>query len=55
MKEYECGPGTFTFARKGEPRWTRNPYDEPCEFVFSYYSATNEEKSGYIEINKDTE
>ena len=50
MKEYECGPGTFTFARKGEPHWTRNPYDEPCEFVFSYFGTNSLKNSGYKDL-----
>lgn len=52
MIEYECGPGTFTFAKKNEVHWTRNPYDESAEFVFSYYGCNNLKDSGYID-NKD--
>ena len=32
--------------------WCRNPYDEPVEFIFSYYGCTTEEKSGYEEIKR---
>jgi oxalate decarboxylase/phosphoglucose isomerase-like protein (cupin superfamily) len=47
--EYECGPGVATFAKKGQIHWTRNPYDEPCEFVFSYYGTSNLFTSGYVD------
>ena len=50
MTEYECGPGTFTFAKKGEPHWTRNPYDEPAEFIFSYYGTSSLKNSGYVDV-----
>lgn len=51
--EYECGPGVATFAKKGQIHWTRNPYDEPCEFVFSYYGTPNLFDSGYVDHKEE--
>jgi oxalate decarboxylase/phosphoglucose isomerase-like protein (cupin superfamily) len=51
--EFECGPGTFTFAKKNQVHWTRNPYDEPCEFVFSYYGTNSLKNSGYKDLQKE--
>jgi oxalate decarboxylase/phosphoglucose isomerase-like protein (cupin superfamily) len=50
--EYECGPGTATFVSKGRIHWTRNPFDEPAEFVFAYYGASSLEKSGLVDLTK---
>ncbi len=51
--EHECGPGVATFVKKGQIHWTRNPYDEPCEFVFAYYNTTSLHKSQYVDLTKD--
>lgn len=53
--ETVCEPGTAAFVKKNQVMWCRNPFNEPCEFIFSYYGCTTEEKSGYIEINKNTQ
>ena len=51
--EYICGPGVATFAKKGQIHWTRNPFDEPAEFVFSYYGTANLHESGYVDNKAD--
>ena len=53
MVEEECGPGTACFAKQGQIHWTRNPYDEPCEFVFAYYGTPSLHKSGYVDHKDD--
>ncbi|CAN5612707.1 hypothetical protein BH10ACT7_BH10ACT7_27410 [soil metagenome] len=59
VTEYECGPGTATFVKQGRIHWSRNPFDEPAEFVFAYYGAASLDKSGLtdftdqIPINND--
>jgi oxalate decarboxylase/phosphoglucose isomerase-like protein (cupin superfamily) len=50
--ETECGPGMATFVKKSQVHWTRNPYDEPCEFVFAYYGAPSLNDSGYVDLQK---
>ncbi len=50
--EWECGPGTFTFAKKSQVHWTRNPYDEPAEFVFAYFGTNALNESGYVDLQK---
>jgi len=50
ITETECGPGTATFVAKNQVHWTRNPYDEPAEFVFAYYGTTSLEASGYADL-----
>jgi len=50
MTEYECGPGMATFVKQGQIHWTRNPYDEPCEFVYAYYGAPSLQKSRYVDL-----
>lgn len=47
--EYICGPGMATFAKKGQIHWTRNPFDEPSEFVFAYYGTASLNESGYVD------
>jgi quercetin dioxygenase-like cupin family protein len=47
--EYICGPGVATFAKKGASHWTRNPFDEPAEFVFSYYGTAALFESGFVD------
>jgi quercetin dioxygenase-like cupin family protein len=51
--EYECGPGVATFVAKGRIHWSRNPFDEPAEFVFAYYGASSLEKSGLIDLTNE--
>lgn len=53
MTEHECGPGVATFVKKGQIHWTRNPYDEPCEFVYAYYGAPSLQKSVYVDLKED--
>lgn len=53
ITETECGPGTATFVSKRQIHWTRNPYDEPCEFAFAYYGATSLEKSVYVDLTSE--
>lgn len=50
ITETECGPGTVTYVARGKTTWTRNPYDEPAEFVFAYYGAPSLEKSIYVDL-----
>ena len=50
VSESECGPGTTTFVPQGRIHWTRNPFDEPAEFVFAYYGAPSLQKSGYVDL-----
>ena len=45
-----CGPGTAAYARKGQPHWTRNPFNEPAEFVFAYFGCSSLAKSGYVDL-----
>lgn len=51
--EHECGPGVATFVKQGQIHWTRNPYDEPCEFVYAYYGAPSLSKSEYVDLKDD--
>ena len=51
--EYECGPGTATFITGGRIHWSRNPFDEPAEFVFAYFGASSLEKSGMIDLTNE--
>jgi len=53
--EHECGPGTAIFVKKGQPHWTRNPYNEPCEFVFAYYGVPHIDDSGYVDMRTPEE
>ena len=53
--EVVCGEGTATFAKKGQPHWTANPFDEPAEFVSCYFGAPSLEKSGYVDMRTDEE
>jgi quercetin dioxygenase-like cupin family protein len=50
VSETECRAGTATFVRQGRIHWTRNPYDEPAEFVFAYFGSPSLEKSGYVDL-----
>lgn len=50
ITEAECKPGMVTYVEKGQIHWTRNPYDEPAEFVFAYYGAASLEKSVYVDL-----
>lgn len=51
--EYECGAGTATFVPRGRVHWTRNPFDEPAEFVFVYYGAASLVASGLVDHTQD--
>jgi oxalate decarboxylase/phosphoglucose isomerase-like protein (cupin superfamily) len=51
--EHECKAGVATFVPKGQIHWTRNPYDEPCEFVFAYYGAPSLQKSDYVDLKEE--
>jgi oxalate decarboxylase/phosphoglucose isomerase-like protein (cupin superfamily) len=51
--EHICGPGVATFAKKGQIHWTRNPFDEPCEFVFAYYGTASLHESGYVDHKEE--
>ena len=51
--EHECGPGTACFVKKGQPHWTRNPYNEAAEFVFAYYGVPHIDDSGYVDLRTD--
>ena len=51
--EYICGPGTATFAKKDQIHWTRNPFNEPCEFVFAYYGTASLHESGYVDHKEE--
>ncbi|OJX63415.1 MAG: hypothetical protein BGO95_00700 [Micrococcales bacterium 73-13] len=53
ITETECGPGMATFVEQRQIHWTRNPYDEPCEFVFSYYGAPSLWKSAYVDLTEE--
>jgi len=53
--EHECGPGTAIFVHKGQPHWTRNPFNEPAEFVFAYYGVPHIDDSGYVDLRTDEE
>ena len=53
ITEYICGPGEATFAKKGQIHWTRNPFDEPAEFAFSYYGTASLHESGYVDHKPD--
>lgn len=53
--EKECGPGTATFVKKGQPHWTNNPFDEPAEFVFAYYGVPHIDDSGYEDLRTEEE
>ncbi|WP_426323214.1 cupin domain-containing protein [Microbacterium sp. E-13] len=53
ISETECGPGMATFVPKRQIHWTRNPYDEPAEFVFAYYGAPSLEKSVYVDLTEE--
>jgi oxalate decarboxylase/phosphoglucose isomerase-like protein (cupin superfamily) len=50
-----CGPGTATFVKKNQPHWTKNPFDEPAEFVFAYYGVPHIDDSGYVDLRTDEE
>jgi quercetin dioxygenase-like cupin family protein len=52
-EEYVCSPGMATFVKKGQVHWTRNPYDEPAEFVFAYYGVSSLNNSGYVDMQKE--
>lgn len=51
--EYECPAGTATFVARGRIHWTRNPFDEPAEFVFAYYGAPSLDKSGLVDLTAE--
>ncbi len=48
--ETVCPPGTALFVKKGQTTWCRNPFDEPVEFVFTYYGVPSLEKSGEVDM-----
>jgi oxalate decarboxylase/phosphoglucose isomerase-like protein (cupin superfamily) len=50
ITETECSAGMATYVPQRQIHWTRNPYDEPCEFVFAYYGAPSLEKSAYVDL-----
>jgi hypothetical protein len=51
--EYICGPGVATFAKIGQIHWTRNPFNEPVEFVFAYFGTANLHESGYVDYKDE--
>jgi quercetin dioxygenase-like cupin family protein len=53
ITEYEAVAGTATFVAKGRIHWSRNPFDEPAEFVFGYFGAPSLEKSGYVDLTNE--
>lgn len=53
VTEYECGPGVATFVAQGRIHWTRNPFDEPAEFVFAYFGAPSLQASGLVDLVKE--
>lgn len=53
ITEHECGPGVATFVKRGQIHWTRNPYDEHCEFVYAYYGAPSLKASEYVDLTND--
>ena len=48
--ETVCPAGTALFVKKGQTTWCRNPFDEPVEFVFTYYGVSSLEKSGEVDM-----
>lgn len=56
-KDYEqvCCEGTAIWAKRGQPHWHRNPFDEPCEFVGVYVGCSSLEKSGYVDLRTEEE
>jgi oxalate decarboxylase/phosphoglucose isomerase-like protein (cupin superfamily) len=42
-----------TFVPEGRIHWTRNPFDEPAEFVFVYYGANSLEASGLVDLTAE--
>jgi oxalate decarboxylase/phosphoglucose isomerase-like protein (cupin superfamily) len=53
--ENVCPAGTAAFAPVGAIHWTRNPFDEPAEFVFAYYGASSIKESGYVDLRPEFE
>ena len=50
--EFVVGPGTAVWAKRGQPHWHRNPFNEPVEFVGAYFGVPSVEKSGYVDLKE---